>query len=213
MEWNTWPESHKGPVIDYMASCNGDCTTIDKSTLEFFKIAEKGIVDNTAAPGTWATDELMANNMSWAITVPATLAPGNYVLRHEMIALHSAGNADGAQSYPQCINLEVTGSGTVTPAGTLGTKLYTPTDAGILVDIYTAGLTYKIPGPALAFGAGSSPAPAPISSSTAAPAATTAPVTTSVPVAAPTTLVTAVRPSTTAAAPVPTTTPEDDDEC
>ncbi|EHL02929.1 putative endoglucanase-4 [Glarea lozoyensis 74030] len=225
MEWNTWPESHKGPVIDYMAKCAGDCATVDKTTLEFFKIAEKGIVDNTAAPGTWASDELMANNMSWAITIPATLAPGNYVLRHEMIALHSAGSADGAQAYPQCINLEVTGSGTETPAGVVGTALYTPTDPGILVNIYTAGLEYVIPGPALAFGAssgGSTPATpasssaaAPVATSAAAPAATSAsaPVATDAPVAVPTTLVTAIR-SSTAAAPVATAAPvEEDDEC
>ncbi|TVY82297.1 Endoglucanase-4 [Lachnellula suecica] len=149
MEWNTWPESHKGPVIDYMANCNGDCATVDKTTLEWFKIAEKGIVDNTASPGTWASDELIANNITWSITVPSTIAAGNYVLRHEIIALHSAGSADGAQNYPQCVNLQVTGSGTDAPSGTLGTALYTSTDPGILVNIYVTSLEYDIPGPAL----------------------------------------------------------------
>ncbi|KAI0470521.1 glycoside hydrolase [Xylariaceae sp. FL0804] len=32
--WDTWPESHYGPVIDYMANCEGDCATADKSTLK-----------------------------------------------------------------------------------------------------------------------------------------------------------------------------------
>lgn len=58
------------------------------------------------------------------------------------IALHSAGTEGGAQNYPQCFNLQVTGSGSDVPAGVLGTKLYSPTDPGILVNIYTSLSTY-----------------------------------------------------------------------
>ena len=102
MDWNGWPESHHGPVIDYLAPCsNGDCTTVDKTSLKFFKIAEAGLISDTTAPGSWASDQLIANNNSWSITIPAKIAPGPYVLRHEMIALHSANNANGAQNYPQ----------------------------------------------------------------------------------------------------------------
>jgi len=149
MEWNTWPSSHKGPVIDYMASCNGECSTVDKTTLEFFKIDEMGLISDDTSPGTWATDNLISNNNSWVITIPSDIAAGAYVLRHEIIALHSAGSLDGAQNYPQCINLEVTGGGSVVPSGTLGESLYSETDPGISVNIYNTGLTYTIPGPAL----------------------------------------------------------------
>ena len=58
------------------------------------------------------------------------------------IALHSAGTEGGAQNYPQCFNLQVTGSGSDVPAGVLGTELYSPTDPGILVNIYTSLSTY-----------------------------------------------------------------------
>ncbi|GJC98597.1 endoglucanase-4 [Colletotrichum higginsianum] len=125
--WDTWPESHKGPVIDYLASCGDDCSTVDKTSLEFFKIQEAGLTS-----GSWASDELIAKNFSWEVTIPTSLKPGKYVWRHEIIALHSAGQEDGAQNYPQCLNIEVTGSGSELPAGTKGTSLYTPTDAGIL---------------------------------------------------------------------------------
>ncbi|KAH8678387.1 glycosyl hydrolase family 61-domain-containing protein [Xylariales sp. PMI_506] len=151
LQWNTWPDSHKGPVITYLANCNGNCSSVDKTTLEFFKIAEGGLIDDTTEPGTWESDELIANNYTSSVTIPSTLAAGNYVLRHEIIALHSAENSDGAQNYPQCVNLEVTGSGTVAPDGTLGESLYTETDPGILVNIYTTLTTYDIPGPTLAF--------------------------------------------------------------
>lgn len=155
LQWTDWPESHKGPVIDYLAACNGDCSTVDKTKLEFFKIDESGLIDGSSAPGTWASDKLIANNNSWTVTIPSTIAPGNYVLRHEIIALHSAGNTNGAQNYPQCINLEVTGSGTDSPAGTLGTELYKATDPGILVNIYQTLTSYDIPGPALYTGGSS----------------------------------------------------------
>ncbi|KAN0104580.1 lytic polysaccharide monooxygenase [Hyaloscypha variabilis] len=124
LQWTVWPTSHHGPVIDYLANCNGDCTTVDKTTLEFFKIG-----------GT--------------VIIPSDIAPGNYVLRHEIIALHSAGSVDGAQNYPQCVNLEVTGSGTATPDGVLGTALYSETDPGIEINIYTSLSTYIVPGPTL----------------------------------------------------------------
>ncbi|KAL2857184.1 glycoside hydrolase [Aspergillus pseudoustus] len=145
--WNTWPDSHKGPIINYLASCNGDCSAVDKTGLEFFKIQAEAIVD--ASTDTWITDELIANNYTTSVTIPSSIAPGNYVLRHEIIALHSAGQENGAQDYPQCINLVVSGSGTASPSGTLGTALYTATDPGILFDIYSGDTDYVIPGPEL----------------------------------------------------------------
>ncbi|KAF2263058.1 hypothetical protein CC78DRAFT_554246 [Lojkania enalia] len=163
--WTAWPESHVGPVITYVAPYDG---TIDKATLKWTKI-DAGGYDN----GEWAAIKLIGNNNTWTTTVPSDLAPGNYVFRHEIIALHSAGNENGAQNYPQCINLEVTGSGTQTPDGVVGTELYTPTDAGILFNVYSTITDYEIPGPAL-FGSGDTtptqPTPtAPSSSSTPEP--------------------------------------------
>lgn len=48
---------------------------------------------------------------------------GNYVLRH---ALHGAHPPEGAQNYPQCINLLNQGPGTANPKGVPATELYTP---------------------------------------------------------------------------------------
>ena len=123
LQWTPWPDSHHGPVLDYLAKCPGKCEDVDKTSLEFFKIDQVGLVDDTTPPGFWGSDQLIANNNSWTVTIPESIAPGNYVLRHEIIALHSAGDDDGAQNYPQCVNLEITGSGSETPAGTLGTKV------------------------------------------------------------------------------------------
>jgi len=173
ISWTTWPESHVGPVIDYMAKVP-DATAAKASDLEFFKIAAAGFDG-----GKWAATKLIANNNTWSVTVPASIAPGQYVLRHEIIALHAAGDVGGAQNYPKCINLEVTGSGTATPKGTPANKLYTPTDAGIKVSVYGDNSKYQIPGPALFSGAGSdsgsdSGSETPSGSNSTAPAATSA---------------------------------------
>ncbi|RAL11130.1 lytic polysaccharide monooxygenase auxiliary activity family 9 protein [Aspergillus homomorphus CBS 101889] len=150
LQWTTWPESHHGPVLTYLANCNGDCSSVTKTDLEFFKIDESGLISDDNVPGTWASDNLIANNNSWTVTIPSDIAAGNYVLRHEIIALHSAGNKDGAQNYPQCFNLKVTGGGDLAPSGTAGESLYKDTDAGILVNIYQSLSSYEIPGPAIA---------------------------------------------------------------
>lgn len=53
LQWNTWPDSHKGPALDYLAPCDGDCTKVDPATLSFVKIAQTGLVSGSN-PGTWA---------------------------------------------------------------------------------------------------------------------------------------------------------------
>jgi lytic cellulose monooxygenase (C1-hydroxylating) len=165
LQWTEWPESHHGPVIDYLAPCGEDCTSVDKTQLLFTKIDEAGLNDGSPAPGNWASDDLIANNNSWTVTIPSTVAAGKYVLRHEIIALHSAFDVGGAQNYPQCINLEVEGAGTQElVSGTKGTELYTDQDPGILLSIYYPALTnYTIPGPVLMDGSGSSSGPKPSS--------------------------------------------------
>ncbi|EKG11261.1 Glycoside hydrolase family 61 [Macrophomina phaseolina MS6] len=201
IEWTTWPDSHKGPVISYLAPCGGDCTTVDKETLKFVKIDQGGLNVDTQ---TWAATDLIANNNTWVTTIPSSVAPGKYVLRHEIIALHSAGSADGAQNYPQCMNLEITGSGSddLTTGGTLGTALYKEDDPGILINIYQTLSTYEIPGPTLYSGASSGSATAVASSAAASTPAATSAVASSA--AATSTAVAAADVSTTSAASTPT---------
>lgn len=174
LTWSTWPDDHHGPVITYLANCKGSCADVDKTTLEFFKIDAGGMITSTPNPGTWASDQLIADNFSRTITIPDDIEAGNYVLRHEIIALHSAESVDGAQNYPQCINLNVTGSGTASPSGTLGEALYTETDPGILVDIWDPLSNYTIPGPALYTAGGASASTATSSADSTTDTTTTA---------------------------------------
>ncbi|KAI0517395.1 endoglucanase-4 [Xylaria bambusicola] len=139
--WNTWPDSHKGPIINYIAPYGTSA-----NSLKWNKISQSSIVSGT----TWVTDSLIANNFTSSTTIPRNLKAGDYVIRHEIIALHGAQNVNGAQNYPQCLNLRVSGSGTVSPSGgTVGSSLYKSTDAGIIFNLYASYSGYTYPGPAL----------------------------------------------------------------
>jgi len=82
------------------------------------------------------------------VTIPKSLKAGNYVIRNEIIALHQAGTVGGAQNYPQCANLKVTGSGTAVPTGGIpATAFYKPADNGIVFNIAAAQQSYPVPGP------------------------------------------------------------------
>lgn len=62
-------------------------------------------------------DSLNSNCGKRVVTVPASLAPGDYLVRAEAIALHAASSVGGAQFYMTCYQVTVTGSGTVNPPG------------------------------------------------------------------------------------------------
>ncbi|KAL0262740.1 hypothetical protein SLS55_001712 [Diplodia seriata] len=149
IQWSTWPDSHHGPVINYIASCEGDCTTVDKTSLSWVKFQADGLKSGSS-PGTWATDDLISNNFTATATLPAGLKAGNYVVRHEIIALHSASQENGAQNYPQCFNVKVTGDGsTAISGGEKATAFYKASDAGIKFNLYTTFDSYPMPGPEL----------------------------------------------------------------
>jgi cellulase len=158
--------SHKGPTIAYLKKVT-DATTDTGVGDGWFKIQEQGYNPST---GSWGVTDLIANAGLQSITIPSCLANGQYLLRAELIALHSAGSSQGAQFYMECAQINVTGgSGTAAPSTVAFPGVYKSTDPGILINIYQTLPSYQIPGPTVfTCGAGSgggSPAPAPASSS------------------------------------------------
>ncbi|EUC60599.1 glycoside hydrolase family 61 protein [Rhizoctonia solani AG-3 Rhs1AP] len=198
-----WPHP-EGPAIVYMASCNGKCSDFDPVNAQFFKIAEEGLDPNKRpnesgndhlpwGQGLWAQNRIQYENSYHWFNIPSDIKAGEYLVRHELISLHGAHSAaEGAQYYPACIQVKVTGGGNASPPTTPATKLYSYQDG--IVDIYTPsqktngmyGITaamYKIPGPAL-YVPGKAPAQPVTSaapSSTAAPATSAAAVTSAAP--------------------------------
>ncbi|KAH8883734.1 glycoside hydrolase [Thozetella sp. PMI_491] len=153
LKWTKWPDSHHGPVFAYLADCHGDCVTANKTDLEWFKIAQAGRISLGAGggtPGTWAADQLRENG-SWSVHIPASIKAGDYVVRHEILALHSAYEVGAAQFYPSCFNVRIVGSGTDSPLGIVGQRLYSDTDPGVHFNIYNdeTNPIYQMPGPPL----------------------------------------------------------------
>jgi hypothetical protein len=75
---------------------------------------------------------------SYQYTIPSCLKKGYYLVRHEIIALHAAWAYPGAQFYPGCHQLSVTGSGSTVPSSGLVAfpGAYKGTDAGITYNAY-----------------------------------------------------------------------------
>ncbi|KAG7135054.1 Polysaccharide monooxygenase Cel61a like protein [Verticillium longisporum] len=153
---NGWAESHRGSVITYIAPCNGDCTRVDKTALRWTKIQEAGLISGPAnAQGIWATD-LLRTYDGWSLaTIPASIASGRYVVRHELIALHRA-HLNEPEFYMQCGNIEVTNGGrdTLAGKGVVASQLYSRSDAQLYgFTVYGSATSWKTPGPALYTGA------------------------------------------------------------
>jgi len=102
--------------------------------------------------GVWATDKLRENGGVNSATIPSSIAPGKYVIRNELIALHRA-HLSEPEFYMQCGNIEVTGSGTdnLSGSGDVASQLYSTSDEQIFgFSVYdNRGDSWKIPGPAL----------------------------------------------------------------
>jgi len=150
--WNV-PWAHNvGPVMTYMAKCPGSsCSGVAGSSLSWFKIDQAGLISGTYASGTWGQGQLIANNNSWTSTIPKSLAPGAYLFRNELLAIHTTNQP---QFYPECAQLTVTGSGSASPPASYLVKFpgaYKASDPGVTIDIYSHPnfTNYTIPGPAV----------------------------------------------------------------
>ncbi|EMR70311.1 putative family 61 endoglucanase protein [Eutypa lata UCREL1] len=127
--WTDWQSDHPGPT-----DCQGPCSAFSGSTGDVWvKIHQAGYdPDRAAADGgtPWASKRLPEQNSTWTVALPATLRPGQYVLRHEILGLQRT-NTDGnlAQFYPACHQIAVTGTGTAAlPAGIALPGAYRPDD-------------------------------------------------------------------------------------
>lgn len=113
----------------YIAHCPGDdCMSFKGNEGDVWvKISELSY-DPSAEPP-WASDLLREQGALWRVTIPPTLAPGAYLLRHEILGLHVAGERMGAQFYPSCTQIRVTEGGSAQlPTGVALPGAYDPDD-------------------------------------------------------------------------------------
>ncbi|KAH9871475.1 hypothetical protein IAQ61_005654, partial [Plenodomus lingam] len=145
--WKQWTHE-QGPVMVWMYKCStGDFSTCDGSGKKWFKIDEEGMTAPPLSGRNWGTAKVM-KNLSWESKIPEGLAPGKYLVRHELLALHQAKTP---QFYAECAQLEVTGTGTAQPSNDYLATIpgyAAQSDPGVTVDTYNNSITtYTCPGP------------------------------------------------------------------
>ena len=74
--------AHYGPIMIYMAKVD-DAASAVGSSANWFKISEMGLPSNN--PDYWGTEVLNDNCGHYTFTVPTDIAPGQYLLRAEVI--------------------------------------------------------------------------------------------------------------------------------
>jgi hypothetical protein len=113
-------------IIQYMGQISSPSQ--DPTTVDFFKIHENAYDTKTREFG---SEVLYKNNMTWDVQIPSNLKAGNcnmqqglvglltdlgdYIIRHELIALHYATKELGPEFYVSCLNVKITGDGTAIP--------------------------------------------------------------------------------------------------
>ncbi|KAK3391645.1 glycoside hydrolase [Sordaria brevicollis] len=143
---------HPGPLHFYMAKVPAGKTAanFDGKGAVWFKIYQDGPTGLGTSNLKWPSD----GKTEVSVRLPQCLANGEYLLRVEHIALHSASSVGGAQLYIACAQINVTGgSGTLNTSGKLVSfpGAYKATDPGILFQLYwPVPTSYINPGPAVA---------------------------------------------------------------
>lgn len=92
--------AHYGPVQVYMAKVSDSTTAVGASSGWFKVFADTWA--NTGSSGSddaWGTKDLNTCCGKMNVKIPTDIAPGDYLLRAEAIALHAAGSSGGAQFY------------------------------------------------------------------------------------------------------------------
>ncbi|CBX94532.1 similar to glycoside hydrolase family 61 protein [Plenodomus lingam JN3] len=176
--------SHPGPLQFYMAKAPEGQTaaTFDGSGKVWFKVYSQGATFSPGGGMAFASSGVnvipfatptspkplhyhrnhasnphpsQPGKSQLTISLPASLPSGDYLLRIEHIALHSASSRGGAQFYISCAQLTVqngSGGGQLPPPDQMVAfpGAYEASDPGILVNIYyPVPTSYTPPGPAV----------------------------------------------------------------
>ncbi|KAF8888544.1 endoglucanase II [Infundibulicybe gibba] len=139
---------HPGVINVYMAKAsNGNAAAFAGDGAVWFKVYQISASTNGGTAFTFPAQNLPGVTF----TVPKNLPSGQYLVRVEAIALHSASTFGGAQFYIACGQINVTGGGSGNPGPLVSIPgVYTGREPGIMLNIYyPIPATYTQPGPAV----------------------------------------------------------------
>lgn len=143
--------AHYGPALVYLSAVD-DAASADGSA-PWFKIYENSWAKNpdggSGDDDFWGTKDMNDCCGQIDVKIPSDIPAGDYLLRAEVIALHTAGSSGGAQFYMTCYQITVEGGGSASPATVELPGAYSASDPGILVNIHAPLDGYTAPGPAV----------------------------------------------------------------
>jgi Auxiliary Activity family 9 (formerly GH61) len=142
-------QSHLGPCSVYMKKV--DSAVKDPGTGDgWFKIWDEGY-DTTA--NQWCTGKVINNGGLLTVNAPKGLVGGYYLVRPELLTLHSAISQNNPQYYVGCAQVFLQSNGTMVPEATVAIPGHVKLgDAADHFNIYDKPLKlpYPMPGPAVA---------------------------------------------------------------
>jgi len=141
--------AHWGPILVYLSKV-ADASTADGSAGWFKIFQDTWSPTSTARVGdddNWGTRDLNTCCGRMNVLIPKDIPAGDYLLRAEAIALHTASSIGGAQFYMTCYQITVSGGGSAAPALVNIPGAYKAADPGIEVNIHAVLATYVAPGP------------------------------------------------------------------
>jgi hypothetical protein len=111
-KWAQWTH-RQGLVMVWMYACPSGFAGCNGKGTGWLKIDQMGMTAPPLTGTSWGT-AIVYSKLAWTGTIPKNLAPGNYLIRHELLALHQANTP---QFYPECAQLHVSGTGTAVTSG------------------------------------------------------------------------------------------------
>ncbi|KAI9761042.1 MAG: 10 kDa heat shock protein [Chaenotheca gracillima] len=135
--------SHKGPCAVYMKKV--DSAVKDTAAGDgWFKIWDDGYDQNA---GKWCTEKLIADSGHLSVNIPGDIAGGYYLIRPELLALHSAANnPPDPQFYTGCAQIYLESKGSAIPENTVSIPGYVKiSDPAMTFNIYEKPM--KLPYP------------------------------------------------------------------
>ena len=126
-----------------------DASTADGSS-SWFKVYQNSwsSAGSVGDADNWGVKDMNACCGRVDVTIPADLPSGDYLLRAEVIALHT----QPAQLYLSCYQLTIEGGSGSVPAGVKFPGAYSASDPGLTANIHAKMTDYRAPGPAVVSG-------------------------------------------------------------
>jgi hypothetical protein len=94
-----------------MYKCAAAFTSCDGSGKGWFKIEQSGMISPPLNGKNWGQAKIPTEK-KWTVKIPS-LRTGNYLIRHEIITIHTS---NAPQFYAECAQLNITGTSGMAPS-------------------------------------------------------------------------------------------------